>query len=222
MSLAAMVTKFWQWKIETGKDYGLSIMTANKGFQLDRMRNQVVQMALKADADYLLFLDGDQITKANAIPLFLEDFEDNPEIECITGLYHSQSPPYLPHIFYKKKNGHFAKWAKFPLNRLFEVEGAGAGILMIKADVFKKNKYPWFKFLYQGESDKFPKGLGEDLYFFDKCSPKMLCDSRIQSLHHGHQWIGPAHYLEHNKIKLDEGNNMIITDEQIEEISKNM
>ncbi|MCP4569988.1 MAG: hypothetical protein GY841_20600 [FCB group bacterium] len=64
----------------------------------------------------------------------------------------------------------------------FEVIGAGAGCIMIKRDVFKAIRWPWFKHV---EKRKAGDRIGEDIYFSRKAAkhgyrykanPKALCD----------------------------------------------
>lgn len=217
MSLLAMQSQFYEWR-DNKEDYGLSVFVPEKEFRIDAIRNQICSKALKFGSDYILCLDTDHLHHPQTITYMLEDFRDNPEIDCITGIYHEQSIPFFPQLFLRKNNK-FWKVHEFPLNTLFEVQAAGFGVVMIKREVFEKTSYPWFKFIAKGEDKDLPSGMGEDLYFFEKAKPKMLCDSRIQSLHHNHTYIGTQHYLDFNQGKIDNG-MITITPKQVKKMLK--
>jgi len=69
------------------------------------------------------------------------------------------------------------------LDKPFEVDGGGAGCLLIRRDVFDKVKWPWFK--WTEEENGYQEG--EDFYFFRKCNeaglavmadPEIICEHR--------------------------------------------
>ena len=217
MGIFAIQDYFFEWIIKNKRDDTLSIVRQS-GYQLDEMRNSLVDVAIKHKMTHILFLDTDMFHPKDMIVRMIEDFEDNKEVSAITGLYVRKSPPYLPHIYPKflKKEKTFGISGLFPLNSIFKVEGAGLGCLMIKTDVFKRIKKPYFKM--GGEIDG-KKGYGEDLYFFLKAKPLTLCDTRLMCSHFKPVGFTIDDYIKSNKLKI-KGNQVEGTKEQINEIAK--
>lgn len=226
MSLIAVQQYFYEWTIKNKREDTLSIILQG-GHQLDKMRNDLVRDALAANQTHLLFLDADMAFPKELVPMLIEDFEDNPEVEAITGLYVWKSPPFLPHVYttFDKKTLKFNMAGQFPLDTLFEVEGAGAGCLMVKAEALRRVEAPWFQFGAHGleefahiSSEEMPR-IGEDLFFCLKVKPLMLCDPRIQCRHYRLANFDINTYIEHNGFTR-EGENFVVTSEQLDKISK--
>lgn len=186
------------------------------GFQLDKMRDAVVEMAIKAGMTHLLLLDTDMDFPEYLIPRMVGVMEENKGTECVTGVYTWRTPPYLPHLFdnFNKKTGRYNIKIGFPIDKVFKVEAAGAGCLFIKASVFKRVKKPWFRFVEKGEDKRIPDGMGEDLHFFWKCKPKMLADSFIHPGHYDTRPVDLGSYLRYNGIELDKKGFMKLTQEK--------
>lgn len=236
MSLFEMQSTFYEWVIKEGREDTLSIMVQG-GVQLDQMRNDVIEGAMMNGQTHLLFLDTDMWFPPKTIVWMMKDLEDNPEIEAITGLYTWKMPPYLPHVYrkYNTKTGKFTVAGAFPLNRLFEVEGAGTGILMVKKEVYERTEKPWFKFVMNDNIEDIDRdkkrvragrgfNIGEDLYFCLKARPKMLCDPRIECVHFKLNGFGVKDYILDNGLETkteDDGTiNVVANKEQLEEVAK--
>lgn len=221
MSLLEMQAYFYEWVIEQKREDTLSIITMG-GFSIDSMRNNLVEAALKNEQTHLLFLDTDMTFPKETIRWMIEDLEMNEDqgIDAITGIYVRKSPPYTPHVYpkYNFENKTFHIAGKFPTDKLFEVEGAGTGILMIKAEVFKRIEGNiWFlmkddhhsggkkELVYGRENDYIPDTMGEDLYFFLKTRPKTLCDPRLRCMHYTITAFGLNDYLCYNGFKESDG-----------------
>jgi hypothetical protein len=172
------------------------------------MRNSAVENVLVSGQTHLLFLDTDHEFPLKMIPMMIKDLEDNPKAEAVTGIYTWKHEPYLPHIFprFNTKTKKFTIAGAFPLNKLFYIAGAPAGCLMVKAEVFKRTKKPWFLFVDRGVDKKIPLGMGEDLYFFWKCQPKTICDPRIICQHFYQKSISLEDYIKVNNLKVVNGN----------------
>jgi len=102
------------------------------------------------------------------VRLMVEDVNDNPEADVVSGLYTWKKPPFLPHVYpsFDEEKQNFRVGGQFPLTSPFWVEGAGTGCLMIKAEFLKKFDPPWFKFERDFETNPYGTPLiGEDLYF---------------------------------------------------------
>jgi len=214
MSLLGMQDYFFEWVIKNKREDTISIVRQS-GYQIDEMRNVLVELAKKNKMTHILFIDSDMAFPQEMIVRMIEDFEDNKGVEAITGLYVRKKPPYLPHVYPKfLKTKKYGIAGFFPTNSIFPVEGAGMGCCMIDMKVFKKK--PYFK---MGGSAKGAKHLGEDLYFFAKFKPKTLCDSRLNCMHYSTMGVNLGTYIKSNGLKEKNG-NIFGTKNQIKRILK--
>lgn len=200
MSLVGMQDNFFEWVIKNKREDTISIVRQS-GYQIDEMRNNLVDVAKEYKMTHILFLDTDMSFPADMIARMIEDFEDNKDADAITGLYVRKTPPYLPHVypsFMRTKKYGIA--GLFPLDSIFPVAGAGLGCVMIKTSVFKKK--PYFK---MGGAIDGAKGLGEDLYFFAKFKPRTYCDTRIKCVHYKTNGVSVDTYIQHNGLSVKEG-----------------
>lgn len=217
MSLLDMINAFWVWKVQNQRSDVLSVIS-QPGYKIDTMRNALVKTALAYKQTHLLFLDTDMTFPEDMIVRMIEDLEDNPEYEAVTGVYTYKTPPFLPHIYpkFNEDKENFGTAGVFPLNDIFEVDGAGFGCIMLKASVFKRAKEPYFKFIDGSDTEK---RCGEDLYFCKNVRPKMLCDSRLQCLHYGTRGYGIMDYIQYNGLEYKDG-QFNATKEQLEKIAE--
>lgn len=150
-----------------------------KGYDCAKARNEIVKLVLDGGYDYVLMVDSDVIIPEDTIDRFL----DSPVDICYglcprkntrdrkTTAYKIGSPDYTNAYSYDE----------LYLSRI-EVKGSGAACAFIKADVFRKLKYPWFQYVSY-ENGTF---LSEDLYFCteaQKAGYIMWADTRIRCGH---------------------------------------
>lgn len=201
------------YKSEEANKHELSFIVRG-GYSLDKMRNKVVEDALEFKQDLLLFLDTDMSFQPEMIVRMIKVMEAN-KCDAVTGVYTWKKPPYLPQLFdkFSKRTNSFPIIQGFPMNRTFFVGGAGMGCIMIKAEVFKRNKKPWFKFVEKGESKVLKRGCGEDLYFFWKCKPKTVCDPTIQAGHYDTRPVSLNNYITKNGLEVKD--NRITGDKKV-------
>lgn len=214
MSLLGAQQRFYEWVIANKREDTISIVRQS-GYQIDEMRNSLVDIAKEYKRTHILFLDTDMSFPQDMIPMMIEDLEDNPKHDAVTGLYVKKKPPYLPHVypsFLKTKK--FSIAGAFPTEGIFEVAGAGMGCILIKMDVFKRK--PYFK---MGGSAGGAKALGEDLFFFAKFRPKTLCDTRISCNHYMTTGVNIGTYIQSNELKVKDG-QITMERKQLDEILK--
>jgi len=174
-------------------------------------RNLLAEKA-KDVADYIFFIDDDVLPPANTITKLLSHKKD---IAC--GLYFAKQEPHFPQIFTKNyiddlsKDDPVAKWSgrydsirEYKQDSLIEIDACGAGCLLIKAEVFKRLKLPYFWYIPKSE-DKPRKG--EDFYFCEKAREagfKIFCDTSILCKHIGTKYVSKDHW----DVSLDMLKNM--------------
>ncbi len=108
---------------------------------IDSARNMLVQEAMK-DSSYthMLMIDDDMTFESDFALKLLEQ-----DVDVVGGLAFKRRPAFTPCVFEKRQDKKY-----YPiLPEVFrEVDVVGTGGILIKMDVFKKLKYPWFETYY--------------------------------------------------------------------------
>jgi GT2 family glycosyltransferase len=148
-------------------------------------REKLVEAALKAKTDYILFFDSDQILQPDTIDRMAAHLENGEDI--VTTLIFRKDPPFHPCIFDTQKELSNRQIAltyydveSADLTKPFYVESCGLGCCMIRAEIFNKIPQPWF----------LPRPYtGEDISFMYEAVAnhgyKILCDPTIEIGHYG-------------------------------------
>jgi len=125
---------------------------------IDVARNETVKEFLvnMPDATHLLFWDADILPPRDGL---VKLFQSKKAV--VSGLYFHKYPPHNPHIYILAEGGKgFIPAISYPKNQLIEVEGCGAGFLLIRKDVLQHQVFmdreKWFSF---------DRGFGEDFDF---------------------------------------------------------
>lgn len=159
------------------------------GFQVGSLvynaRNELARQAIKAEADWVLWLDSDMVFEPNLLNKMLEVCKEN-DIDFLTGLCFRRKPPYTPCLFDRlEKVGHGASYTAImsvPEGR-FKVGGCGfAGVLM-STDVLLSVAAK-----FGGRMFDPMEGFGEDVSFCwraRQCGYEIWCDSDIELGHVG-------------------------------------
>lgn len=175
----------------TATPNALFYLEAPIGCYIHLLREHIAEEALKANCDYLMFIDSDMIFPPDAISALLS--RDKPVIGAD---YHYKYPPVMsvtnidPTKIEEEYTTIDPRWPNHPLlnpnhlpNKIFEVRAVGTGFMLIKTEVFQKIEKPWF--WYDKKGDHF---LGEDIWFCDKIRKAGLsvwCDPTIKIEHIG-------------------------------------
>ena len=132
------------------------------GENIEVARNMLVQRAILMDAEYLLFIDEDIVLSRDAI-LKLYDAQADVISGCYFQKFHR---PLIPVFQNRKPDGtHYVP--NIDGDRVIDLNWmSGCGILLIKTDVFKKIKPPYFQMLRNNQGGI---AVGEDCFFIQKC-----------------------------------------------------
>ena len=134
-------------KVNIAKTYG-SIIPAN--------RNKIVDSLLECGADYLLFIDSDMVFDDDALIQLM-----NHKRDIVSGLAVSRIAPFNPVAKDLQENGRYVVRKGLHEGRFYsDLDMVGCAFMLIKADVFKKLKKPYFAMPAYKESV-----MGEDVYF---------------------------------------------------------
>jgi predicted SAM-dependent methyltransferase len=144
-------------------------------------RNEIVEFALSQGANYIYWLDDDVIPPPDA---FLKMYKHR--VDIINGVYWSKSNPPMPLLFRNHFEGPYWDWH---VGDLIEIDAAGSGLTLVKTDVYRKIKEPWYSTDYASFPGvkSAPPNNTEDLYFYWKAREagyKIWADTSIQAYHY--------------------------------------
>lgn len=153
-----------------------------KGMVTDQARNNIVSRLLHdKEATHLFFIDSDMVLPANVFPRLLALNAD-----IATAIAFKKWYPHQPTI-YKFKRGRWYSLIDYPENKIIKIDGCGMACCLIKKEVFKKIKEPWFEFKpYEINGKKVI--LSEDLVFCEKVKKAgftIKCDTGLVCGHVG-------------------------------------
>lgn len=123
------------------------------GSVLPDQRTTLVNSALNAKCDYILWLDSDMVFPKN---LYQRLSSHNHDIVACT--YSTRTKPYrnvafMSHDFNDRLTASVG---------IHKVSSVGMGLMLTNIDVYKSISKPWFMFEYDRVADSY---LGEDIYF---------------------------------------------------------
>lgn len=163
-------------------------------------RNNLARQAIKAEADYVLWLDSDMVFSPDLLQRMMKVSKEN-GIDFLTGLCFRRKPPYTPCLFDKLErleNGAGASYTALmsvPEGR-FKVGGCGfAGVLMT-TDVILSVSAKFGGRMF----DPLP-GFGEDVAFCwraRQCGYDIWCDSEIELGHVGNCIVTRKYFEAYN------------------------
>ena len=128
-----------------------------QGCYISEGRNHLVRIALEAGAHYILFLDDDMTFPIETLVSFLRHDKD-----IIGAVYNMRTPPHRTAGYPLDPD------AGFPREGLLKMKHIPTGIMLVKTEVFKRIKGPWFKYQWRDDeiSDMNKDGMiGEDVLF---------------------------------------------------------
>src|SRR6266853_2249137 len=159
-----------------------------KGRQVADARNEIAKEAIAKDAKYLFFIGDDTVCPPHTLRQLIYRMENIPNIGVVGGVYCSKSDPPAPLVFKENGAGSFWDWK---VGEFFEVSGLGMDCTLLRVEIFKKLKEPWFKTV---DTDNYLDAVNqaetwtEDLYFLKKVKEetdyKIYCDASVICEHH--------------------------------------
>ncbi len=124
-------------------------------------RNELIQKMQVGGYDYIFFLDSDTAVKASDLQLLID--VDQPVVSGLYALLLNNTVRWAAAI---KRCGDCYTWLTGDPTIPMPVCVTGAGCLLVKREVFRAVKWPWFDFeLGKGGNIK-----GEDFAFCQKCT----------------------------------------------------
>lgn len=188
-------------------NYNANIVSIH-GRPVDVARNYIAHEALKLNAKYLFFLGDDVIIPPHTLRQLIFRMEQDPKLGVVGGVYCSKCDPPAPLVFRGNGSGSYWDWK---IGEYFECTGLGMDCTLIRTEVFKQLKEPWFKTI---SDDKFLDAINhadvwtEDLFFCKKVIEEtefnIYCDASIICQHFdvysGKSWSIPANSLPARRV----------------------
>ena len=161
-------------------------------------RNNLARQAIKAEADWVLWLDSDMVFAPDTLQRMLKVCQDN-SIDFLTAVCFRRKPPYTPCLFDRlekvDKGASYTALLSAP-EGLFKVGGCGfAGVLVstqVILDVAAK---------FNGRMFDPIEGFGEDVSFCwraRQCGYDIWCDSGIEFGHVGNCIVTRGYFEAYN------------------------
>jgi GT2 family glycosyltransferase len=130
---------------------------------IDLIRNMLCEKAIESECTHVFMADTDQTYKQSDIILKMLEHD----VPIVGAKIHLRFPPFDPVLKRYGENG-FPEYVKvsepeWRSGELIPVDATGTGCLLIKTEVFKQLKKPWFKMCLDTEP-----AVGEDVYFCHK------------------------------------------------------
>jgi hypothetical protein len=120
-------------------------------------RNGIAERALASGAEWILYLDDDQVLAPDTLMRLLKHDKD-----IVSALYVAREAPFVPHVYDEEDERGFClpQLLAQGSSGLRQVLATGAGCMLVKAKVLRAMERPWWR-LGQITSD----GWGDDLNF---------------------------------------------------------
>ena len=155
-----------------------------RGYDCAAARNEIARIAINESADYVLMVDNDIVLQTDT----LQNFLDEPFDVCLGLCAHRNTENVYGGKTTIYRNGELNYSMRYPAIELTEmrnrgdyklqVHGGGMACAFIKTEVFRRIKYPWFKWVNYDNGDI----LSEDLYFCEQCNQAEIpiyADTRV-------------------------------------------
>jgi GT2 family glycosyltransferase len=183
VSIAFMRTHVAALNLKKGRVYRYSVT----GMNAVSARNEIVAKALEENHSHVFFMDSDMTFPKDCLQTLLGRDKD-----VVGGFYLRKKGQFLPNAFeLGERKGNLLK-TEF-VEELKEVEAIGTGCLLVKTQVFRDIKKPWFE--YECHDQDRGHMSTEDIVFCDKARDagyKIWCDGTIKCGHVGSFVVMPV------------------------------
>ena len=159
-------------KAEALGKYKVRWNVGGPGVRIAAVRNSAAMIAIRKQADYLLFIDDDMLVPPNILELLLE-----PDLPIVSPIFFRSGDDNAPLAYDIGPGGVGVRNMRdYPVDQLFEAPGGcGTGVMLIKREVLEAIEWPLFYYPPSPMS-------GMDLEFCRRAREKgfpTYCDSRI-------------------------------------------
>ena len=149
-----------------------------EGCNVHQARENIVMEVLKSDCTHVLFIDSDMVFEPDAAKILLERDRDIIGVDT-----NCRQLPLTSTVKIYDEQGNKIKIDQ--PNGTIEVYAVGTGFMLIKMEVFKNLKHPWFMMEHD---DKGNMLVGSDMWFCRlarRAGYKIYCDPTVEVKHIG-------------------------------------
>lgn len=151
-----------------------------RGYDVATARNNIASQCFSENADYVLMVDNDVTLPSDALKNLLSHGEDvvcgfyahrdNDNIyrgrTCACKLYQPDGSEYYNYPLESEYTAEELKELRDNGEYKVRIHGGGLGCALIKADVFRRIQWPWFRWITYEDGHGM---LSEDLFFAEQC-----------------------------------------------------
>ena len=107
----------------------------------EEAREEIVSVANRLKAEYLLFLDDDTEPPENAVISLIQQLDSHPDFSICAGIYPRRGTGE-PMVFINRNLGPHWRWR---VGQVFECAEIGTGCMLIRLSLFNTLPKPWFR-----------------------------------------------------------------------------
>lgn len=131
-----------------------------EGSMISKQRNDLVKMALSIGCDYILFMDSDLIFPPDTLLKLMAHNKD-----VVGATYCKKFPPYETLGRMMMRDNKAPTVEEFQAGGLWRAQNLPGGMMLIKAEVFRKLEFPYFFESYQWPGDTGTEALKKFISF---------------------------------------------------------
>ena len=169
-----------------------------RGYDCATARNRIAQKALDGGYGHVMMVDSDVTPPKDALANLLSH-----DVDCVSGFYlhrNAANEPSDRACVCKLHDAKGKEYFNYPIEseytvseladmrergeHLVEIHGGGMGCVLVKTDVFRRVRYPWFDWVNYRDDRR--GMLSEDLYFCEELRKKGIprhVDTRVACGH---------------------------------------
>lgn len=122
--------------------WSISKADPNKGHQRDVQREALAEAAVRANSEYMFWLDDDTIPPPRAIQELFFVLAQNPKAAICGGIYCTKEEPPSPIVFMDFGAGPHWQWT---MGDVFKCAALGTGCMLVRTSIMQHIPKPWFK-----------------------------------------------------------------------------
>jgi hypothetical protein len=150
--------KVYKWLLDNNYAVHVGIIATS---MITSNRAQIVEEAIRSEADYILWMDDDMLVMPEAVDYLFKAVKDNKDVQIVGANYPTRGSPHYFVARYKDRGDRVATTVMS--KGLTQVDFIGLGLVLMSTKVVKGLTRPWFRM------DEY---YGEDVYFLDKIADK--------------------------------------------------
>ena len=194
--------------------YHLSILTSTTCYS-DFARDTLTREAMKHDPDYILWIDADQVYPANTPEILMNHIDSG---KLIVGGLTPHGVTGQPLVYNMVDSSGLCKARVISLHQgVVKVDALGLGGIMMKPEIFKTMKFPWFRMKWNTRSGGRP---GMDFQFYGHCKKAGIDIWVDTNLVFGHVVVGLREVTAPSGTSKGTEKDMELIGDYIEEDSK--